>query len=124
MPEGTLVMKVAVCIHCGQSITLDSHTLDGVETWVDETDGDACDGGTLVVYDGVHEPAPGTVCIVSDDQYAIPEAVGRPTIVVTGNPLDGFTHFGPWDVREDAEKWADQLDDEWWLVTLLDPAGD
>jgi len=40
------------CKHCGHGIY---HV--GRDVWVDRTDGDACDGGTVTIeYDGVHEP--------------------------------------------------------------------
>lgn len=41
------------------------------------------------------------------------------TIVVMGNPIDGFRFYGPWEVREDAEAWGEGAEDDWWLFDLI-----
>jgi hypothetical protein len=41
-------------------------------------------------------------------------------IVITGNPVDGFNHFGPFDGPEDASAWAEvqRFDWEYWVTEL------
>jgi hypothetical protein len=42
-------------------------------------------------------------------------------IVISGNPKDGFTHYGPFDDADQAEEWADEnLKDSYWVVPLED----
>jgi hypothetical protein len=46
------------------------------------------------------------------------------TIVVFGNPRDGFRCVGPFDTREQASDWADDNVSrgyDWWLVPLATP---
>lgn len=51
-------------------------------------------------------------------------------IVIIGNPVDGFTHYGPFDDAAVATDWADeyvQADKyglDWWVVDLHDPEED
>jgi hypothetical protein len=51
-------------------------------------------------------------------------------IIVAGHYSIGFTHYGPFDTGEAAKEWAIEAHtvgvleaDEWWVDTLLDPAG-
>jgi hypothetical protein len=39
-------------------------------------------------------------------------------IVVIGNPVDGFSFFGPFESFEDAEWFGDRVDGEWWITDL------
>jgi len=43
-----------------------------------------------------------------------------PSIVITGNPVDGLFFYGPFKTAEDANEWADaeQSDKEWWVSHL------
>lgn len=45
-------------------------------------------------------------------------------VIMTGNPVDGFNHFGPFDTHEEAVKFIDQQSDEIevWVVPVLAPA--
>jgi hypothetical protein len=45
-------------------------------------------------------------------------------IVITGNPIDGFAHFGPFPGFVEAREWAEaaKLADPWWAAGLT-PAG-
>lgn len=44
-------------------------------------------------------------------------------IVVTGNPVDGFTFYGTFRTANEAGDWAaDELSkEEWWTASLTDP---
>ena len=41
-------------------------------------------------------------------------------IVITGNPVDGFTYTGPFDTFDEAHCWATefQTGDDWWIARL------
>ena len=46
-----------------------------------------------------------------------------PAIVVTGNPVDGFTFYGPFPSGQEAVEWADNAgrgdcDTDWWVAPL------
>lgn len=48
------------------------------------------------------------------------------TIVMFGNPMDGFNCVGPFETREQALDWADDnvaREYDWWLVPIADPEG-
>lgn len=49
-----------------------------------------------------------------------------PYIVVIGNPIDGFTHHGPFGDFEEASEFGDSnmISSEWWAVTLNPPTKD
>lgn len=40
--------------------------------------------------------------------------------VVTGNPVDGFTFYGPFTDPEDANEWADDnlRNLDWWVIPI------
>jgi len=42
-------------------------------------------------------------------------------IVVKGNPVDGFTFFGPYKTHEHAMSAGDSVDTEWWAAPLEAP---
>ena len=43
-------------------------------------------------------------------------------LVVTGNPVDGFSHVGPFEDYETASEYADRrMDSDWWIVPLNSP---
>lgn len=43
-------------------------------------------------------------------------------VVVSGNPFDGMTVWGPFKTGEDATLWADaEIDSDWWIVPLEYP---
>lgn len=46
-----------------------------------------------------------------------------PTIIVQGNPVDGFAHYGPFPNRQSAIDWADGPNSEvtfdWWIAPLF-----
>jgi hypothetical protein len=45
-------------------------------------------------------------------------------IVVSGNPVDGFTFHGPFHLREDAIAWAEDAVTtgySWWIANLNEP---
>lgn len=47
-------------------------------------------------------------------------------IVIYGNPVDGFTYCGPFQLREDAFAWADSnitTEYDWWITDLKEPEG-
>ncbi len=39
-------------------------------------------------------------------------------IVITGNPVDGFTYHGPFVSAEDANAYAEDLPTDWWVAPL------
>ena len=44
-------------------------------------------------------------------------------IVITGNPADGFSYYGPFDNIEQAAHWAEDLVQvDWWVVLVESPA--
>lgn len=44
------------------------------------------------------------------------------TIIVTGNPVDGFTFYGPFEDGVEAQDWATAfLDGDWWGANLRQP---
>lgn len=47
----------------------------------------------------------------------------QPTLLITGNPVDGFFFYGPFAVAPDAIEWAERnhSDQEWWSAPLIDP---
>ena len=45
-------------------------------------------------------------------------------IVITGNPVDGFTHIGPFNGREEAEDYIYHDSSDWWVVELDTPEQD
>ena len=46
-------------------------------------------------------------------------------IVISGNPVDGTNHAGPFDSADEAGQWADENSgDEWWIVALTNPGTD
>jgi len=42
-------------------------------------------------------------------------------VVVIGNPFDGLGIHGPFPSREEAEEWAEDAQNDWWIVELYDP---
>lgn len=44
-------------------------------------------------------------------------------IVVIGNPVDGYSFYGPFEDSEDACEFAEANLDEWWLADLMNPEG-
>lgn len=42
-------------------------------------------------------------------------------VVVTGNAFDGQSIFGPFNDAEQANEWAENVQDDWWVVELLSP---
>jgi hypothetical protein len=42
-------------------------------------------------------------------------------IVITGNPADGFAHYGPFDDPSVASDWADgqRFDWDYWVVEII-----
>lgn len=50
--------------------------------------------------------------------YQFAQGTG-PTIIVTGNPVDGFRHVGPFDTPSAAIDWAtSNVTEEWWETQL------
>ena len=47
-------------------------------------------------------------------------------IVIMGNPVDGFTHIGPFECWEDANKYCedDPSPFDMWVVLLQEPSND
>lgn len=45
-------------------------------------------------------------------------------IVITGNPVDGFGYFGPFDDVEAADAWAERqrFEESYWVHTLETPS--
>lgn len=45
-------------------------------------------------------------------------------LIVSGNPIDGLVHHGPFETSRDAIAWADATidDDEWWIARLSSPS--
>jgi len=45
-------------------------------------------------------------------------------IIITGNPVDGFTIVGPFENRDEAFDFGNWnlKDEEWWVDLLIDPA--
>lgn len=43
-----------------------------------------------------------------------------PHIICTGNPVDGFTYYGPFPSREAATEAAERTtwEGEWWIIRL------
>lgn len=46
------------------------------------------------------------------------------SVILTGNPIDGFQAFGPFDTTEEATKFIDEEADEieTWVIPVNDPA--
>lgn len=46
------------------------------------------------------------------------------SIIISGNPVDGFAYFGPFDDDVSAIDWADQqrLPEAWWMASLTSTA--
>lgn len=42
-------------------------------------------------------------------------------IVAIGNPFDGMNVFGPFEYSEDADRWAQNVQDDYWVVWLEQP---
>ena len=43
-------------------------------------------------------------------------------IVITGDPVDGFSHIGPFKTMEDAIEWAQtHKSTDWWAAPLRSP---
>lgn len=40
-------------------------------------------------------------------------------VVITGNPVNGFTIVGPFESREDAFNSAERFDADWWISELV-----
>ena len=49
----------------------------------------------------------------------------QPACVVAGNPVDGFTIYGPFATADEANEWADgtKFDDPWWVTDLMRQEG-
>lgn len=47
----------------------------------------------------------------------------KPHIVITGNPVQGFFFYGPFQSETEAVDWAEreQSDFEWWIAPLQEP---
>jgi hypothetical protein len=41
-------------------------------------------------------------------------------IIVQGNPIDGFTMYGPID-EDDIDRASERIEPDWWVATLLPP---
>ncbi|WP_310530753.1 hypothetical protein [Novosphingobium sp.] len=48
--------------------------------------------------------------------------LSSPHIVIIGNPVDGFTHYGPFADWEAATDWVESLSDCDWWIAPLEPA--
>lgn len=46
------------------------------------------------------------------------------SVIITGNPIDGFQAFGPFDTAEEADLFVTQEADgiETWVIPVNDPA--
>jgi hypothetical protein len=42
-------------------------------------------------------------------------------VVVIGNPFDGLTIHGPFDDADQVDNYAEDCQDDWWVVTLVPP---
>jgi hypothetical protein len=47
------------------------------------------------------------------------------TIIVTGDPVQGYRYIGPFADIEDAEDWAERAmpNELWWAIPLIIPSG-
>lgn len=46
-------------------------------------------------------------------------------VVMIGNPVDGFTIYGPFKTGEDAILWAqDEVETDWWIAKVFPPYED
>lgn len=44
-------------------------------------------------------------------------------IVLTGNPVEGFDIYGPFDDTETAVEWSmDNIESDWWVTDAMSPA--
>lgn len=50
------------------------------------------------------------------------EVSGPRWVVVSGNPIDGFKFFGPFEIQEDAVDYMDRLADGCWTTKLETPS--
>jgi hypothetical protein len=39
-------------------------------------------------------------------------------IIVTGNPIDGLEHYGPFNSQEEAIGWIEHDGGDWWVTEL------
>lgn len=43
-------------------------------------------------------------------------------LLITGNPVDGFTYYGPFSDHDEASSLADRCDhSDWWICELVRP---
>lgn len=42
-----------------------------------------------------------------------------PHILIVGNPVDGFRHYGPFPDMQSAAEWSERVDDDCWVSVLL-----
>jgi hypothetical protein len=47
------------------------------------------------------------------------------TVIVTGNPGDGFSILGPFNELDEAIEWAEESlrGEEWWTMKMVQPEG-
>jgi hypothetical protein len=44
------------------------------------------------------------------------------SIIITGDPVDGFDYTGPFDSAEKATEWAEEhCDPDWWVADIFSP---
>lgn len=50
-------------------------------------------------------------------------ATKQPVGIATGDPLNGFRYYGPFDSTLDAVNWAKtkRNDEDWWLIPMTRP---
>lgn len=45
-------------------------------------------------------------------------------LLITGNPVDGFTYYGPYNSSEAAADAGEQTGADWWIIKPTEPKGD
>ena len=66
----------------------------------------------------------GAVAFFSLTLQGTPAMPEEKKLVITGNPVDGFFYYGPFDSAEEAIEWASVQHDtqDWWIAPLNEPA--
>lgn len=58
---------------------------------------------------------------VAQSREAASEGLRDMDIIVTGNPVDGYTFHGPFTDTDTALAWAERCGESWWLAVLDKP---
>ena len=97
-----------------------THPMNSYSEWVNPDDygmrwvnaaGDAVDFGKVV---------PPVLTEANDDPLDVEDGDAVKHMIVQGNPVDGFTYYGPFDTPEEAEDYVLKYDngESWWHAKM------